>query len=62
MMLYDEDSGSQPFMGCGLLLKSVNTCSSIGFCNITAELFSKGLCLWPQKNWSVAAMGAEGPG
>jgi len=25
MMLYDEDSGSQPFMGCGLLLKTVNT-------------------------------------
>ena len=30
-------------------------CPSIGFCNITAELFSRGLCSCPP-------MGTEGPG
>ena len=36
-------------------------CSSIGFCNITAELFGKGLCSWPPENRSMAPKGAEGP-
>jgi len=44
------------FMVCGALPKTLNTCdpcSSTGFCNITAELFSKGLCWWPPENRSV---------
>jgi len=37
----------------------VAPCSSIGFCNITAELYSKGLSLWPpstlvEKPWPRA--------
>jgi len=28
-------------------------CSTTGFCNITAELFSKGVCSWPPGNRSV---------
>ena len=50
-------------MVCGPLPKTPNTCgpcSSIGFCNITAELFSKGLCSWPPGKCYVAAKGAEG--
>jgi len=35
-------------------------CSSIGFCNITAELFSKGLCSWPLGNRSVVPNGGRG--
>jgi len=27
----------------------VAPCSSIGFCDITAKLFSKGLCWWPRR-------------
>jgi len=27
----------------------VASCSSVGFCNITAELSSKGLCSWPPR-------------
>jgi len=37
-------------------------CSSIGFFNITAELFSKGLYSWSPENRFVAPEGAEGPG
>jgi len=39
--------GSQTFMICGpfqRLSQLAVTCSSIGFCDITAELFSQGLC------------------
>jgi len=38
----------------------VAPCSSIGFCNITAELFSKGLCSWTPKNRYVAFKGGFG--
>jgi len=27
--------------------------SSMGFCNIRTELFSKGFCSWPPENFSV---------
>ena len=43
----------------------VISCSSIGFCNITAELqylVSKGLCSWPPENCSVAPRGGRGLG
>ena len=63
---WHEGSGSQPFMVCDPLPKTLNTCglpcSSIGFCNITAEMFSKGLCSWPPENRSVGPRRAEGPG
>jgi len=36
-------------------------CSSIGFCNITAELFSRGFCSWPPENVLVAPKGGRGP-
>ena len=52
------------FMVCGVLTKTLNTCdpcSSTGFCNITAELFSKGLCWWPPENRSVAPNWGQGP-
>jgi len=38
----------------------VAPCSSIRFCNITAELFSKGRWSWLLANRSVAPRGAEG--
>jgi len=31
------------------------------FCDITAQLFAKGLYLWPQENFSVAPKGCWGP-
>jgi len=37
----------------------VAPCSSIGFCNITAELFSKGLCSWSPGNRSVVPNGSR---
>jgi len=37
----------------------VTPCSSIGFCNITAEIFSKGLCSWPPEDRSVVLKGAQ---
>jgi len=58
-------------MICGLLLKILNTCGPLlinkntylcfGFCNITAELFNKGLCSWSLENRSVDPKGAERP-
>ena len=46
----------QPFMVC-VPFQSLSTlvipCSSIGFCNITAELFRKDLGSWPPENRSV---------
>ena len=50
-------SGSQPFVVCGPFQKRstlLAPCPSLGFCNVTAELFSKGLCSWPPENRSVA--------
>ena len=38
----------------------VAPCSSIGFCNIRAELFSKGHCSWPPGNRSVAPKRGRG--
>jgi len=34
---------------------------TLGFCNTTAELFSKSLCSWPQENRSAAPTGDRGP-
>jgi len=39
----------------------VAPCSSIGFCNITPQLFSKGLSSWPPENRTVASKGCRGP-
>ena len=38
----------------------VDPCSSIEYCNITAELFSKSLCSWPPGNRSVVPNGGRG--
>jgi len=35
--------------------------SSIGFCNITAELLSTGICSWSPENRSVAPKAGRGP-
>jgi len=52
------------FVVCGpfqRLSTLVAPCPSIRFCNITAALFSKGLCSWPLQNRSVAPKGGRGP-
>jgi len=57
-------------MVCGPLPKTLNTCCPCSpikvFCfdwrfAITAELFRKGLCLWPPENRSVTPKGGRGP-
>jgi len=53
-----DSSDSQPFMVCGpLLIIVINR-----VCNITVELFSKGLCSWPAENRPVATKGGDGSG
>jgi len=38
---------------CSSIKIPVSVTVALGFCNITAELFSEGLCSWSQENRSV---------
>jgi len=62
-------SGSETFMSCGPLSKTLNASSPLlinkntylcfGYCNIMAELSHKSLCLWPPEKRSVNSKGGR---